>query len=360
MFSLLRNVYNNSSVLVTGHTGFKGGWLSLWLSMLGAKVVGYSLEAPSEPSFFEITGIKSNISHIYGDIRELAHLKRVFQEYKPAFIFHLAAQSLVLFSYEEPHLTYETNVMGTVNVLEAIRDTESVRAAIIVTSDKCYENQEMIWGHREIDPMGGPDPYSSSKGCAELVTSAYMKSFFTPDTYNSKHMLSLGSARAGNVIGGGDWAEHRLIPDCVRALSQGKPIRVRNPRSVRPWQHVFEPLSGYLLLAARLKSDKAQFSGSWNFGPIGNEVWSVEELVQEIISLWGEGSYGIEKEFDQHESHWLRLDSSKALSKLRWHPKYSTNEALKKTISWYKLYYQGADKEDMLNYSKTQIDDYMV
>jgi len=246
------NIYNGKRVLVTGHTGFKGGWLSLWLKELRAEVIGYSLDPPTSPSFFEAVDLKNKLIHITGDVRDEKHLLSVFKKYQPEFVFHLAAQPLVRLSYKDPKLTYETNIMGTVNVLESVRKTKSARVCIIVTTDKCYENKEWIYGYRETDPMGGYDPYSSSKGCAELVTAAYRSSFFNPKDYGKSHRVAPSSARAGNVIGGGDWAEDRLIPDCIRTLSQNKIINIRNPQATRPWQYILEPLSGYLLLGSKM------------------------------------------------------------------------------------------------------------
>ena len=281
-----------------------------------------------------------------------------FKEYQPEFVFHLAAQPLVRFSYKDPRLTYETNVMGTVNLLEAVRQTKSVRVVVNITSDKCYENKEWVWGYRENDPMGGHDPYSSSKGCAELVTSAYLRSFFSPEDYLNKHNVALASVRAGNVIGGGDWGEDRLIPDCIRALSQGKEIVIRNPNAIRPWQHVLEPLCGYLLLGAKLWDEGPKYSGAWNFGPQDGEVWTVEDMVKKIIHLRDDGSYRIERYGNPHEAHWLKLDCSKARIELQWEPRYTVKQALEKSIEWYRMFYEGSKADDMMEFTKKQIESY--
>jgi len=356
--NIFNNVYNGKRVLVTGHTGFKGGWLSLWLKELGTNVIGYSLEPPTKPSFFEAIGLKNKIIHIIGDVRNEKHLLSVFEKYQPEFVFHLAAQSLVRFSYKEPRLTYETNVMGTVNILEAIRKSKSVRAAVIITSDKCYENKEWIWGYRENDPVGGYDPYSSSKGCAELVVSAYRCSFLNPINQNG-HKIAISSVRAGNVIGGGDWREDRLIPDCIKSLSENKPIIIRNPDAIRPWQHVLEPLSGYLLLGAKMYKDGAKYNGAWNFGPSDSDLITVEEITKKIVSYWGSGKYKNEISLkNPHEAKLLKLDCSKARSILKWYPVYNINEALLKTVGWYKMFYNETEENNLYIYTVKQIRDY--
>lgn len=341
MGNYFRNAYKNKKVLITGHTGFKGTWLSLWFTRLGAKVIGYSLEPPTEPNLFESIGLEDKIIHIIGDVRDEKHLISAFEKYQPEFIFHLAAQAIVRRSYYEPKLTYETNVMGTVNVLEALRRMRSVRVCIIVTSDKCYENREWIYGYRETDPVGGYDPYSSSKGCAELVTSAYRKSFFNPKDYGETHNVALSSVRAGNVIGGGDWGEDRIIPDCMRALSKGETIVIRNPSAIRPWQYVLEPLSGYLLLGTLMCKDGTRYSDAWNFGPNDESIITVEELVKLVIKHWGTGSYKIDTSTHPHEAGFLKLDISKARSLLGWRPIYDVHEAVERTINWYKNFYNG-------------------
>lgn len=355
---MFEDTYKNKHVLVTGHTGFKGSWLCIWLKMLGAKVIGYSLEPPSKPSNFEACALIKKIEHTHGDVRDYKNLLLVCKRYKPEFVFHLAAQPLVRVSYVKPRLTYDTNVMGTVNVLEAVRETDSVRVVINVTSDKCYENREWLWGYRENEAMGGRDPYSSSKGCAELVTTAYLKSFFPPETYGQVHLIALASVRAGNVIGGGDWGVDRLIPDCVRHLSQQEEIAVRYPKAIRPWQHVLESLSGYLTLGAKLWTDGAHYSGAWNFGPMDGEIWSVEEVVRETIRLWGRGDYKVDSKEKPYEAHWLKLDSSKARIRLDWRPRYKVREALEKTINWYKKFYDKAATNKMWEYTVGQINEY--
>ena len=356
--NILNNIYEGKKILVTGHTGFKGGWLSLWLKELGAEVIGYSLDPPTQPSFFEAVDLKNKIIHIIGDVRDEKHLLSVFEKYQPEFVFHLAAQSLVRLSYKEPRLTYETNVMGTVNILEAIRKSKSVRAAVIITSDKCYENKEWIYGYRENDPVGGYDPYSSSKGCAELVISAYRRSFLNSINQND-HKIAISSARAGNVIGGGDWREDRLIPDCIKSLSENKPIIIRNPDAIRPWQHVLEPLSGYLLLGAKMYEDGAKYNGAWNFGPPDSDLITVEEITKKIVSYWGSGKYKNEISIkNPHEAKLLKLDCSKARSVLSWYPVYDIDEALSKTVGWYKMFYDETGEDNLFEYTIKQIREY--
>lgn len=357
-------IYENKKILITGHTGFKGSWLSIWLKELGAQVIGYSLEPPTEPSNFEACGLHGRVIHIHGDVRNQEQLLSVFKEYKPEFVFHLAAQPLVRLSYNEPRMTYETNVMGTVNLFEAVRAIDSVRVVINITSDKCYENKAWVWGYRENDPMGGYDPYSSSKGCAELVTAAYRKSFFDPEK-NGDNKVALSSVRAGNVIGGGDWGQDRLVPDCARALSCKKPIAIRNPGAIRPWQHVLDPLFGYLLLGAKMYDNNLIYSGAWNFGPSVVEDMTVEELVQMMIKYWGSGSFTVPTSSQppessvHHEAEWLKLDCSKACRFLRWKPRYNIEKALYKTVEWYKMYYNGANKEEIYQNNRLQIIKYM-
>jgi CDP-glucose 4,6-dehydratase len=300
------DVYQNRTVLITGHTGFKGAWLSLWLHHLGANVVGYALKPPTQPSLFELCELNTKMTSIEGDVRDIDHLKSVMQQYRPEIIFHLAAQSLVRRSYRDPLETYSTNVMGTVNLLEAARQIGGVRVIINVTSDKCYQNQESACEYREIDPMGGQDPYSSSKGCAELITTAYTKSFFNPEHFE-KHGVSLASVRSGNVIGGGDWAQDRLLPDCMKALLGNRSIVIRYPDAVRPWQHVLEPLSGYLLLAQLLYQKGAAFAEAWNFGPDDEGEKPVRWLVERIIEMWGgQTSWKIDQADQPYEAHILK------------------------------------------------------
>ncbi len=350
-------VYKNKKVLVTGHTGFKGAWLSLWLYSLGAEVIGYSLQPPTNPSLFEVLSLGNKIISIEGDIRDENKVIEVFQKHKPDVVFHMAAQPLVRLSYNEPRLTYETNVMGTLNLLEASRNTESVKVFVNVTSDKCYENKEQNIFYTESDSLGGYDPYSSSKAMSEILTSAYRNSFFNPRDFGKTHNTALASARAGNVVGGGDWAEDRLIPDCVRSLSTKKAIIIRNPDAVRPWQYVLEPVYGYLLLGAKLLENPLNYLGGWNFGPDNLENQTVEEIVESVIDLWGEGKFEIRRDGTLHEAKLLMLDNGKAKKELGWKPLYDINDTVDKTISWYKKYYAG--REDMFKYSLYQIEEYL-
>jgi len=345
----VNSFYDRKRVLVTGHTGFKGSWLSLWLTIMGAKVLGYALEPNTDPNLFNVLNLQKDIDHVIGDVRDFEKLREVITEFKPEIVFHVAAQPLVRFSYREPRLTYETNVMGTVNLLEAVRQTKSVRAVVNVTSDKCYENKEWVWGYREIDPMGGYDPYSSSKGCSELITAAYRNSYFK----NTE--TAIASARAGNVIGGGDWAEDRLIPDIVRSLSQGKQIIIRNPKATRPWQHVLEPLSGYLLLGKLLYEKGQEFAEAWNFGPTDSSVMTVEEIVKKSIEIWGSGSYVIDSSEQPHEANLLKLDVSKAEWKLGWHSKIDPKEAIMSTINWYLKFETEQNSFVLKHYSEIQL-----
>jgi CDP-glucose 4,6-dehydratase len=353
------DIYEGKKVLITGNSGFKGSWLSIWLVELGAKVVGYSLGPPTEPSMFDATDLTNKYVNIIGDVRDEKHLLSTFEAHQPDFVFHLAAQPIVRRSYKEPRLTYETNVMGTVNLLEAIRKTESARVVIVVTSDKCYQNKESIYGCREIDPMGGDDPYSSSKGCAELVVSAYRASFF--DRENGSKKVALASVRAGNVVGGGDWGQDRLVPDCIRALSAGNEIVIRNPASVRPWQYVLEPLGGYLLLGTKMLENIEKYAGAWNFGPSENDAISVEEIVKKIIAYWGNGQYKLESASNEpHEARSLKLDCSKARTVICWKPAYTVNEALMETVAWYKEFYEKRVTGDLYDYTVKQIMEYMA
>ena len=338
MKGLFNNVFEAKTVLVTGHTGFKGSWLSIWLRELGAEVIGYALEPYTEKDNFAVAKVGNKIRSHIGDIRDYDKLKRIFDEYQPEFVFHMAAQPLVRLSYQQPKLTYDTNVGGTVNLLECCRLTDSVRVIINVTSDKCYENKEWVWGYRENDPVGGYDPYSSSKGCSEIITSAYRNSFFNVSEHQ-QHNKSISSVRAGNVIGGGDWREDRLVPDCIRALRNNKPIGIRSPKSVRPWQYVLEPLSGYLVLASKMYENEEKYSGAWNFGPDYRSIITVEELVSSLIRYWGNGQYkDLSKRLadEPHEAKSLVLDISKATNLLNWRPTLTVNEAIEYAVNWYK------------------------
>jgi len=357
MAKFFDNVYKNKKVLITGHTGFKGSWLSAWLVELGAKVIGYALAPPTEPNIFEIAGLENKIIHIQGDVRDEKLLFSTTKKYRPEFVFHLAAQPLVRFSYMEPRLTYETNIMGTVNLLEAVRKTNSVKVCVIVTSDKCYENKELNYGYKENDPMGGYDPYSSSKGCAELITSAYRRSFFYRKDYGKTHNGLLASVRAGNVIGGGDWGEARLVPDCVRSLLASRAVVIRNPESIRPWQYVLEPLSGYLRLGSLMYNGDQSFAAGWNFGPEEQEVVDVQKLIELLIQNWGTGKYKIDNLKQPHEAQNLKLDISNAKSLLGWRPVYNIRQAVKKTIEGYKIFY-GDDNAAAYNFIKSELRDY--
>ena len=336
-------------VFVTGHTGFKGCWLSLWLAALGARVTGYALAAPSRPSLWGLAEKTAGVTSTIADIRDLAALGKALDAAQPEVVFHLAAQSLVRPSYGDPAGTYATNVLGTVHVLEAARRAKGLRALVSVTSDKCYQNLETGQAYREADPMGGSDPYSSSKGCAELVTAAYRLSFFQGSR--------IASARAGNVIGGGDWALDRIVPDTVRAIAAGKPVQVRNPRAVRPWQHVLEPLAGYLLLAERLCEKPEDFAEAWNFGPEEADAVPVETVVSTVTRLWGPpAAWQADAGKHPHEAHFLRLDSSKARLRLGWRPRLALPLALEWTVDWYRRQAQGADARGL---TLGQIERYM-
>lgn len=335
---LFGGTYAGRRVFVTGHTGFKGSWLSEWLLSLGAHVTGYALEPPTDPSLFDELGLAERMGHVIGDVRDLGQLRAALSSAGPEIVFHLAAQPLVRLSYEEPVQTYETNVMGTVNLLEAVRACPSVRAVVVVTSDKCYENRETGQAYHEDDCLGGYDPYSSSKGCAELVTAAYRRSFFGPAS-----AVAVASVRAGNVIGGGDWAADRIVPDCVRALQAGEPIVVRNPDAVRPWQHVLEPLSGYLHLGATMLAGH-EFDGAWNFGPEEQGTVPVRRVADAIVAAWGSGSWtSPETAGGPHEARLLALDITKAHTRLGWRPLYDVERTLRVTAAWYAARHEGAD-----------------
>lgn len=357
----LAGIYSGRRVLLTGHTGFKGSWLSLWLHKLGAEVLGISLEPPSKPCLFESAAIKDIIDGRCVDIRQAEILQQVFAEFDPEFVFHLAAQSLVRLSYKFPLDTMSVNIMGTANVLDACRYSPSTRSVIIVTSDKCYRNNEWVWGYRENDPVGGHDPYSASKGCAELVTSSYTASFFPEQKYGISHQVAVASARAGNVIGGGDWAEDRLVPDCIRALLEGNSIILRSPDAIRPWQHVLEPIYGYLLLGARLHADGPAFSGGWNFAPLDRaDIWPVERVVKYICNLWGGGSYTVDSEEKPHEAGLLSLDAIKACMRLGWRPCWRVADALDKTVEWYRFWYHAPEPVAIREMMSRQIDNYLA
>jgi len=342
MNSLFVGIYKDKTVLVTGHTGFKGSWLVYWLYQMGANVVGYSLEAPTEPNHIELLNL--DIVSIIGDIRDLEKLNQTFEKYKPDIVFHLAAQPLVRLSYEDPINTYETNVIGTLKVFEACRKHD-VKAIVNITSDKAYENKEWIWGYRENDPMGGYDPYSSSKGCADLLASSYRNSYFNIKEYNKTHHTLLATCRAGNVIGGGDWAKDRLITDIMLSVSQNKKVSIRNPYATRPWEHVLEPLSGYLHVGQKLLEEKQEFAEAWNFGPSDKGSITVEQVVKNVKKHWDKIDYEINKDPNQlHEANLLKLDCSKAHILLKWKDVWDSETTFEKTVKWYKSYYEN-DKE---------------
>lgn len=325
--------WKGKRVLVTGHTGFKGSWLSLWLQSMDAELCGFALDAPTDPNLFSEADVARGMRSIVGDVRDFASVRAAVFDFRPEIVIHMAAQPLVRLSYTEPVETYATNVMGTVHVLEAARQVGSVRAVVNVTTDKCYENKEWVWGYREDEPMGGYDPYSNSKGCSELVTSAYRQSFFQASE------LALGSARAGNVIGGGDWAVDRLVPDILRALEASVPVIVRHPNAIRPWQHVLEPLSGYLILAEKLHDEGQQWAQAWNFGPRDADARPVGWIVEQMVKLWGgNGSWQLDGQNNPHEASYLKLDISKANARLGWQPRWTLDEALEHIVEWHRAW----------------------
>lgn len=353
--ALNQSFWHKKRVLVTGHTGFKGSWLCLWLNELGAQVTGIALPPPSEPSLFSSVNLSKKIDSHITDICDLANLKRIVEQAQPEIIFHMAAQSLVLQSYKDPVESYMTNVIGTANVFEALRGCDSVKAIVNITTDKCYENKEWHWGYRESDPLGGHDPYSSSKACAELVTATYRKCFF------EEAGKPLASVRAGNVIGGGDWAENRLVPDIVKGILKSEEILVRNPHAIRPWQHVLEPLAGYLTLAEKLSgSDGAQYAEGWNFGPYENDARPVEWITESLCKKWGESAsweIGDQSKTQPHEATYLKLDCNKARAQLGWKPRLDLDLALEWIVEWYKCY---KSEGDLSNISLEQINRYQV
>lgn len=353
MNNLFSNIYKDKVVLVTGHTGFKGSWLVLWLHKMGAKVIGYSLDAPSSPNHFSL--LSTDIISVVGDIRDQNHLNEIFKKYQPDIVFHLAAQALVRVSYTNPIETYETNVLGTLKVFEVSRKYD-VKAIVNVTSDKVYENKEWVWGYKEEDILGGYDPYSSSKACSEILTQSYRNSYFNNDSYGKTHHTLMASCRAGNVIGGGDWAQDRLIPDIMIASSIDKEIIIRNPKATRPWQHVLEPLSGYLLIGQKLLEGKKDFASSWNFGPSDNQNLTVEELVKHANKYWSHIKYQIKiNEQDYHEANLLKIDCSKAHTLLNWYGVWDVHKTFEKTVQWYKYYYE--KKSVMTTYD---LDEYIL
>jgi len=349
-FINLKQFYQDRRVFITGHTGFKGSWLCLWLHAMGATVTGYALSPPTEPSLYELCRIDELVNTIIADVRDANTLVRAMAEVEPEIVIHMAAQPLVGDSYKNPMETFAINVMGTVHLLEAVRACKSVKAVINVTTDKVYENREWVWGYRENEPLGGYDPYSCSKACSELITAAYHRSFFN-------HSPAIATARAGNVIGGGDWGQDRLIPDCIRAFLKDKPVHLRNPYAIRPWQHVLEPLFGYLLLAQRLVEDGPRFAGAWNFGPCDQDAKNVECVVATLCEKWGNDvSYIIDAGDHPHEATCLKLDSSKAMALLDWRPEWDFNTAIKAIVSWTKAYQNGLDVRQVC---REQIRDYV-
>jgi CDP-glucose 4,6-dehydratase len=349
------NFWQDRRVFITGHTGFKGSWLSLWLAKMGAKITGYALDPQTDPNLFSLCQVNKSLNSIIADIRDRELLKETVKASLPEVIFHLAAQPLVRRSYQQPAETFEINVVGTVNLLEAVRECQGIKAVVIVTSDKCYENKgKATKAFKESDPLGGHDPYSSSKACSELVTAAYRSSFFNPTDYQ-QHGVGIASARAGNVIGGGDWAADRLVPDFIRAILKNDPIIVRNPKAVRPWQHVLEPLGGYLLLAEKLFSTGEKFAQAWNFGPHGSDAKSVEWIVNRLCEQWGEGSCQIDRRSHPHEAHYLQLDISKAKKQLGWQPHWKLDKAIEKVVEWTRAYKAG---EDLRKICYKQIEEY--
>jgi len=351
MQNIFSGIYKNKTVLVTGHTGFKGSWLVLWLKEMGANVVGYSLEAPTTPNHIGLLDL--NIVSIIGDIRDLNKLNSVMNEYKPDIVFHLAAQPLVRLSYENPIDTYETNVLGTLKVLEACRNN-SITSIVNITSDKAYENKEWVWGYRENDPLGGYDPYSSSKGCADILVNSFRNSYYNIKDYKKTHNTLIASCRAGNVIGGGDWAKDRLITDIMVSVSQNNKVRIRNPKAIRPWQHVFEPLSGYLLVGQKLLEEKVEFSDAWNFGPGDEGSITVEQVVKNVKKHWDKIDYEINIDPNAlHEANLLKLDCSKVHILLNWNNVWDSYTTFEMTVKWYKEFYENNNittSENLIKY----------
>ncbi|MCK9401176.1 MAG: CDP-glucose 4,6-dehydratase [Bacteroidales bacterium] len=353
--NLYSNIYKGRKVLVTGHTGFKGSWLCLLLHKLGADVYGYALKPHTTPSLYELAQVDQLVSSTIGDIRDYNLLLKTLKEVQPEVIIHMAAQAIVRESYKNPRETYEINVMGTVNLLDAARQVGSVKAILNVTTDKCYENKEWHWGYRENEPMGGYDPYSNSKGCSELVTASFRSSFFNPKEYKN-HGVALASARAGNVIGGGDWADDRLIPDFIRAIMRGEKVKIRSPYAIRPWQHVLEPLSGYLALCEKLYTAGPAFAEGWNFGADDSDAKNVEWITHKICELWSNGAaYELDSTPQPHEASYLKLDCSKAKAELGWIPKWDIETTLRSIVDWNKAWLNG---EDVRSVSEKQIDEF--
>lgn len=349
--------WHGRRVFLTGHTGFKGSWLSIWLQQLGVRLTGYSLDPPTSPSLFEEARVANGMSSLFGDVRDLSSLTDAMRAAQPEIVIHMAAQPLVRYSYDQPVETYATNVMGTVHLLEAVRNSPQVRAVVVVTTDKCYENREWVWGYRENEPMGGSDPYSNSKGCAELVCSAYRDSYFNVKDY-SRHGVAVATARAGNVIGGGDWAKDRLIPDVIAAFESRRPVVIRHPAAIRPWQHVLEPLRGYMMLAERLYDAGPSFAQAWNFGPVDDDARPVSWIVDRMADRWGDGArWELDSCAHPHEANMLKLDISKAGAVLGWKPKMRLDQALQLVVDWAAKRREGADVRQM---TLSQIADYQA
>lgn len=339
MIDIFKGFFKGKRILVTGHTGFKGSWLCIWLHEIGAEVIGVAKDPYTERDNYVLSGLKDKIVDLRGDITDGEQMKQIFKKYQPEIVFHLAAQPLVRLSYEIPVETYRTNVMGTINIMEAMRVTDSVRVGIMITTDKCYENKEQIWGYRENEPMGGYDPYSSSKGAAEIAINSWRRSFFNPNDYGKKHHVSIASVRAGNVIGGGDWAKDRIIPDCIRAIEANKIIEIRSPKAIRPWQHVLEPLSGYMLLALKMWNEPTKYCEGWNFGPNAESIVNVWDVANKLINCYGKGTLkDISKTDVLHEANLLMLDINKAYVKLEWKPRMNIDRCLNMVADWYKKY----------------------
>lgn len=357
MIDIFNNFYKGKRILVTGHTGFKGSWLIIWLHELGAEVFGVGLEPYTEKDNFVLSGIGNKIeADIRADVRDGQKMKEIFAEYQPEIVFHLAAQPLVRLSYEIPVDTYQTNVMGTINIMEAIRATESVKVGVMITTDKCYDNKEQMRGYKEDDPLGGYDPYSSSKGACEIAIQSWRRCFFNPKDYGKSHHVSLASVRAGNVIGGGDWSKDRIIPDCIRALEAGKPIEIRNPKAVRPWEHVLEPLSGYMMLAQKMWENPTEYCEGWNFGPEQDSVLTVWEVAKAMIENFGHGELkDISARKSLHEANLLMLDITKAKKRLGWKPRLDAKQCALLTSDWYKKY----SSQDVYGLCVEQIEKYI-
>ncbi len=352
MTNLLQKTFQNKKVLVTGHTGFKGSWLCVWLKELGAEVIGYSLDSPTNPNNFDLLKLKDKLIDVRGDILNVEKLHRIIEDYRPEIIFHMAAQAIVLTGFANPKETFNINVQGTVNVLDSARHFPFIKTIVVVTSDKCYKDQDMLWGYRETDSLEGSDPYSASKSMAEIAVSSYQKSF-----YNNLTNTVIASVRAGNVIGGGDFADFRLVPDCMKSLLNRKPIVVRNPFSIRPWQHVLVPLSGYLVLAAHLQEYRHQYAEAWNFGPLEKRGITTKEVVEKIIDTWKEGSWkNLPQENPKKETNLLKLNWDKAAQRLNWQPAYSCEEAINSTVEWFKEYEKR--NGDMYRFCVKQIEEY--